>query len=348
MMPFDSAYFSRLLGRPVTATTSVVAGGHTQCTKLRVELDDGRTCFFKHFPLRAAAAADDIQALHVTAQRNELAFFRHVAPALGQLVPTVVAIDDDDGALLLEFLDGTFFTMQEPPVDVHLFARFLAAYSRLHAVDVAPFVSVLPTAATVRENRQRRWTATAGGVASVDRMRQLCDALALSAAVTATLVECARLEYVGLSEQLLPLAAPSTRLALAHSDANPNNLMVTRAGTVVLFDFQEPTVDEPVLDLAWLAITSLAPDDRAAFDVELIDQHYFAALGLDDATRRTYLDAYRRALTLNAVFIAFVLGPAIAATAATSWPHRLLMACVSVFTKGQNAKVETTPSRVKD
>jgi hypothetical protein len=337
---------SRLLHKQVRSVSTTSCASGTQCLKLLIAIDGEKdaSLFLKHFPLLDSTDSTDstddaITSLHRTAQRHEIAFYRLCAPLLSGVVPKLVA-STDDGVLLLEAVRGQFFAMHQSEIDDATVGRFLSAFVKLHRVDAAPFEALLPSAALIRQNRQRRWSATAGTASSVERMQALCDKLQLSTTVTAALLVCARREYASMAEDLLPLEAPLTRATLHHGDSNPNNLVLCDDGRVVLFDFQEPCVDAPALDIAWLAITSLTPQKlRTWDDFKLLDEHFLPFVDID---RATFLESYRRALTLNASFIAFLLGPGVADSDPTSWPHVLLRACVAIFER-QDQTVNTPP-----
>jgi hypothetical protein len=331
---------SSLLKTDVASVSVMSIESGTQCVKATVVVDEKETFFLKHFATIESAEDDVITRLHRIAQRQEIAFYRVCGPVLqGKVIPRLIAATDD-GVLLLESVQGQFFKMHQSEIDDVTFGRFLSAYVELHSVDAAPLKHLLPDAAVIRANRQQRWVSSARGFPSLTRMQALCDKLRLTPKVTDALLECAQLEYAGMVERLLPLSAPLTRGTLHHGDANPNNLVLREGGRVMLFDFQEPTVDEPALDIAWLTITSLSPNQiRVSHDLALVDNQYaLKRWASDERERAAFLKSYHNALTLNAAFIAFLLGPDVAGGEVESWPQRLLHACIAVFERDEERK----------
>lgn len=81
------------------------------------------------------------------------------------------------------------------------------------------------------------------------------------------------------------------RPTLCHGDPRASNMAFDRAGSAVLFDWQQLAVQMAEADLAWLATTSLTVEHRRAWDAELVDR----ANGT--------IDRYRRALALPALAV---------------------------------------------
>lgn len=81
--------------------------------------------------------------------------------------------------------------------------------------------------------------------------------------------------------------AAASVAVITHGDPRGDNVAFNNAGDAVLFDFQQIAVQLPEADLAWLTATSLTPEDRRAWEHDLLGRYAEErSLPLGDVTAR--------------------------------------------------------------
>lgn len=175
--------------------------------------------------------------------RNEVRFYREIAPHVGVRVPACSAAEEtEDGfRLALEDLGGW-----APGGDPLAVARVLAT---LHerwagcAGDRWPWLRPPGAAARlVAELYDRTWPRLA-------RRRDLPD-----------VVRRAGGGFVGRVEELEQLEAASP-LTLIHGDASAANVRTSPTGEVALLDWEDVRLAAGAVDVAWWLLTSVDPPD---------------------------------------------------------------------------------------
>jgi len=231
------------------------------------------------------------------ANRHELAFYRHVAPALPErLVPrcfeSVEATDTSAWHLLLEDLTDSHFIATEWPLPPTLeqCERIVRAQARFHAVwwnDPRLGVSVgrwqsaddWDQALRILGDQFARFTDRFGELMPPDR-RELYQ----------------RLFDQGPS--LLTRYHTHLNLTLIHGDAHFWNFFLPRPGgseEVRLIDWEDWHINTATTDLAYMMAMLWYPDRRRRFERPLLDRYHAALLarGVSGYDRQALDDDYR-------------------------------------------------------
>ena len=115
-----------------------------------------------------------------------------------------------------------------------------------------------------------------------------------------------------------------------HGDANPNNLFLAAdASECCLVDFQEVALCNPLLDLAWLFVTSVTPELRREKQLVWL-RDYYSQLGVLDSVDFEFQSIkLLQVLQLQAMYILIVVGPV--PIDESTWLGKMLWACASTF-----------------
>jgi hypothetical protein len=177
--------------------------------------------------------------------RNEVRFYREVAPEVGVRVPRCFAAEEDDGGFRLELEDlGSWASGGDP-------RAVAAALSVLHARWEGAAMARWPWlrrvgagADLIAELYDRTWP-------SVERRED----------VSATVVAAGR-SYVGRVHELELAEGEGGPLTLVHGDAALRNVRTSANGTEVAFvDWEDVRVASGSVDLAWLLVSSVEPGE---------------------------------------------------------------------------------------
>ena len=231
------------------------------------------------------------------ANRDEIAFYRDIAPALPErLVPrcfeTVEATDTSAWHLLLEDLTDSHFIATEWPLPptTEQCETMVRAQARVHAAwwdDPRLGVSV------------GRWR----HADTLDRdLRSFAEAFAR---FTERFGEVIPPERRALYERLLDRAPrllaryhTHRNLTIIHGDAHSWNFFLPRngvSGDVRLIDWESWSIDTATDDLAYMMAMLWYPDRRRRLERPLLDLYHAALLthGVNDYDRRALEDDYR-------------------------------------------------------
>ena len=181
--------------------------------------------------------------------RNEVRFYREVAPVVGVRVPLSAAAEETDDGFRLELEDLGDWTPGGDPVAV---ARVLGSLHERWAGEAAERWSWLtpPGAAAdlVAALYDRTWP-------ELDRRKDLTRAVRKAGA-----------GFVGRIPELEQREGEAGPLTLIHGDASARNVRTSPAGEVALLDWEDVRVASGAVDLAWWLLTSVDVD---AWDVVL-------------------------------------------------------------------------------
>jgi hypothetical protein len=175
--------------------------------------------------------------------RSEVRFYREIAPAVGLRVPGCyrAEISADGTLLVLEDLSSW-----QPGADPVAAAQVLAA---MHARWAGQALTRWP------------WLRQVG--AAVDLVEELYDQTWPQLAARRDLTPAVR----DLASRLVGAVAASERategagqLTLTHGDASLANMRTSPAAEIVLLDWEDVSASPGIVDLAWLLVTSVAPD----------------------------------------------------------------------------------------
>ena len=181
--------------------------------------------------------------------RNEVRFYREVAPVVGVRVPACSAAEETDDGFRLELEDLGDWAPGGDPVAV---ARVLAALHERWAGVAA-----------------ERWPWLRPPGAAADLVGALYDRtwpeLARRDDLT-PVVRKAGAGFVGRIHELERREGEGGPLTLIHGDASARNVRTSAAGEVVLLDWEDVRVASGAVDLAWWLLTSV---DVPAWDAVL-------------------------------------------------------------------------------
>ena len=190
--------------------------------------------------------------------RNEVRFYREVAPEVGVRVPACHAAAETDDGFRLELEDLGGWTAGGDPAAV---ARVLATlHGRWEGTAAERWPWLRPPGAAaglVAELYDRTWP-------ELDRRRDLPPAVrALGAG------------FVGRVEELELLEGEAAGpLTLIHGDVSAANVRTSPAGEIALLDWEDVRLAAGAVDVAWWLLTSVDPAD------------WDAVLGASSATDR--------------------------------------------------------------
>jgi len=174
--------------------------------------------------------------------RNEVRFYREIAPVAGVRVPDCYRSEaGEDGTLLvLEDLSAW-----QPGADPVRAAKLL---SELHQRWSGLAAQRWP------------WLRPVGAAADLvaELYRQTWPALAGRADIPPGVLALARrlVDEVCASEQAIAGAGP---LTLVHGDASTANMRTSTDGEIALLDWEDVSAAPGILDLAWLLVSSVEP-----------------------------------------------------------------------------------------
>jgi hypothetical protein len=288
-----AAWLTDALGARVDAVTSEQVGTGQMGTCYRLRLD-GDATLPSSVLVKLPAADSAARALVIGAYAIELRFYREVAPTVAVRVPTVhhQAIDLDTGAFTLVMEDLA------PAVQGDQVAGCTPAQARAAAVNLAGL-------------HGPRWC---------DPTLSDIEGLAIQgpddAALLAEFYAPALDIFVdGLGDLLEPAAVETLRATLAlaeawtlgrgerfglvHGDYRLDNLMFTPGSDVVTaVDWQTLSLGLPARDLAYLASTGLAVEDRRSSDEGVVAAYHAALVGhgVDGYPLEDCWDDYRYAM----------------------------------------------------
>jgi hypothetical protein len=213
--------------------------------------------------------------------RNEVRFYREIAPEVGVRVPAcAVAEESEDGFhLVLEDVGG--WAPGGDPVAVALVLSALHERWAGIAGERWPWLRPPGVAADlVAALYDRTWP-------SLERRDDLTDA-----------VRAAGAGFVGRIEELEALEGEPP-LTLIHGDASARNVRTSPTGEVVLLDWEDVRLASGGVDLAWWLLTSVdpvawdavldasSPQDRAAVPTVMptaLTQALLSLAGTDDGS----------------------------------------------------------------
>jgi Ser/Thr protein kinase RdoA (MazF antagonist) len=226
--------------------------------------------------------------------RNEVLFYREVAPVVGVRVPACYRADDTETGTVLELEDlSAWDAGADPAVAASLLARM---HSRWEGRAATRWPWLRPVCAG-DDLVARLYDQTWPGLAS--RPGLTASVLAFGESVHGRVTE---------AERAIATAGP---LTLVHGDASTQNMRTGPDGEVALLDWEDVSYMPGVLDLAWLLVSSTEP---ARWD------EVTAAYGRHDGLLQVLPSVLVQGL--------FSLADAPAGTPeATAWTQRLDAAC---------------------
>jgi fructosamine-3-kinase len=174
--------------------------------------------------------------------RNEVRFYREIAPVAGVRVPACHRAEaGDDGTLLvLEDLSG----WQEGADPVRAARLLSQLHQRWSGLAPARWPWLRPVGAAadlVAELYDRTWPALAGRADIPPQVAEMGRRL---------------VGQVRASEQAINGAG---QITLAHGDASAANMRTSADGEIVLLDWEDVSAAPGICDLAWLLLSSVRP-----------------------------------------------------------------------------------------
>lgn len=176
--------------------------------------------------------------------RNEVRFYREIAPVVGVRVPACFEAEETAEGFRLVLEDLGSWTSGGDPVAV---AGVLAAlHERWEGVAAERWPWLRPpgvAAGLVAELYDRTWP-------ELERRRDLTPA-----------VRAVGASFVGRIEELELQEGEAGPLTLIHGDAAARNVRTSPGGEVALADWEDVRLAPGAVDLTWWLLTSVEPED---------------------------------------------------------------------------------------
>lgn len=176
--------------------------------------------------------------------RNEVRFYREIAPVVGVRVPACAEAEESDEGFRLVLEDLRAWTPGGSPVEV---ARLLGSlHERWQGVAAARWPWLRPPGAAaglIAALYDRTWP-------ELEARRDLPRTVR---ALGATLV--------GRIEELERREGEAGPLTLVHGDAAARNVRTSVAGEIALVDWEDVRLAPAAVDLTWWLLTSVDPSD---------------------------------------------------------------------------------------
>ena len=174
--------------------------------------------------------------------RNEVRFYREIAPVAGVRVPACYRSEDGDGGTLLVLED---LSSWQPGADpVHAATLLSGLHKRWSGIASQRWPWLRPVGAAVdlvAELYDRTWPALADRSDIPPQLSDLARRLA---------------GQVPASELAIRGAGA---LTLVHGDASTANMRTSAGGEIALLDWEDVSAAPGICDLAWLLVSSVQP-----------------------------------------------------------------------------------------
>lgn len=276
-------YLSKLIGKEIIEIKKYpISEGHTQCMKLKVDvclIENNEVkylkLFLKSFDSRkeyerektrnrqfGTDLDEDLEIMHNWAHFYEMNFYnfineiKDIYSDINDVIPRCHFVKENIIALenLCDTKNLKTLSMWNPGLKSDETIKILKAYAKLHGSGLKINLNnELASFDEIASNRDHRiiYSAKKSGFDLNLRLNEIIEKMNLSDLSKENLKIIKELGFVGLNKKF------SDYKTLLHGDANPNNILVDdNFEKIMLVDFQEGCLGNPMSDIGWFAITS--------------------------------------------------------------------------------------------
>jgi hypothetical protein len=346
-------YLSQLLEREVVNfEITPVSEGHTQCLKVKVSVSHSENENIKLF-LKSFTTTDefkreftfsrefgqdlekDLNVMHNWAHNYEINFYKltmspsfpqnlfDVIPRCYVLKENVIGIEN-----LCETRNARILSMWDPGLNVEEITKLLIAYAKFHGLSMSMgLANELASFDEIAVNRDVRilYSSKSRGFDLNGRLLDIIEKMSLSDLAKENLKKIRNLGFTGLTKMF------SRYKSFVQGDANPNNILVDENWeNIILVDFQEGCIGNPLADIGWFMITSgEIGDEKEVLEIyfKLLSEYAGKDLNNDVLMKDYYIG-----IILAAYLILMVVG-VVSTEYKDTFFYRLVDSCVLKLNK---------------